>query len=68
MRPLKKKILSNILLKPNIWLCYVDHIFIIWEFGQQALLDFLKKMNNTDNNIKFTPELEKNATLAFFDV
>lgn len=68
MRRLEEKNLNNIQPWPDIWLRYVDEIFFTWEFGRHAHLNFFREINEIDNNIKFTQELENNVTLPFLDI
>lgn len=68
MRSLEEKTLYNIQPRTNIWVCYVEDIFVTWEFGQRALLDFLTKVNKNDNNIIFIIELGNSATSPFHGV
>ena len=40
--------------KPLFWLRFLDDIFMIWHHSEQELHDFISKINNFHNTIKFT--------------
>ena len=42
MDSLEEDILSNSLLKPLVWWCYIDDIFIVWEHGEEETLHFYR--------------------------
>lgn len=50
------------------WLWYVDHVFILWKYSLSELQVFLEDINNLNQSIKFTLEVEQNANLPFLDV
>ncbi|MGL5072033.1 MAG: hypothetical protein ACRC61_12320, partial [Aeromonas salmonicida] len=54
--------------KPKIWWRYVDDVFAIWPHGTEKLNNFLDHLNNRNNSIKFTMEVEVNNRLPFLDV
>lgn len=58
-------IISN---QSQIWLRYVDDIFVAWKFGRHSLFDFHSEINEIANYIKFTLKLDNNAILPFLDV
>lgn len=69
MDDLEKKILDNqSILKPKIWLRYVDDIFAIWPHSKEELEIFLTYINSQNNRIKFTTEEETKNGLPFLDV
>lgn len=56
------------MLKPKLWIRYVDDVFAIWPHGRRNLNLFLKKINLIDPSIKFTMEIEIDRKLPFLDV
>ncbi len=51
------KALESLVLKPILYLRYIDDIFIIWNQGEEKLKEFIKYMNDAHQCIKFTVEL-----------
>ena len=41
-------------LLPFIWLCFIDHIFMLWTHGSMALTIFLQHINSFHPTIKFS--------------
>ena len=39
---------------PLIWLRFIDDIFMIWDHSEQDLQDFISKISNFHDTIKFT--------------
>ena len=33
----EETILSNSVLKPIVWWCYIDHIIMVWEYGEEEI-------------------------------
>ncbi|MCP4473778.1 MAG: hypothetical protein GY821_04275 [Gammaproteobacteria bacterium] len=64
----EEKLLSLTQKKPLIWWRYVDDVFCIWPHTSQDLDNFLQEINLLHPSIKFTLELEQNASLPFLDV
>jgi predicted GIY-YIG superfamily endonuclease/uncharacterized protein (UPF0335 family) len=60
--------IDKALIKPKLWLRYVDDTFIIWNGNDNDLQAFLDHMNNLAPTIKFTMEKEENNKLPFLDV
>ena len=52
-------------LKPKRWKRYVDDTGVVWPHGINTLNHFLEHLNNQNNNIKFTMEIEENNKLPF---
>jgi len=46
----------------------VDNIFVIWEHGQEKIMDFLIYLNGIQNKIHFTTEIEEVGHLPFPDI
>ena len=61
------RILRRILPDDVCWLRYVDDVFCLWP-QELNLENFLEKMNNLVDSIKFTLEIENNHTLPFLDI
>ena len=41
-------------IKPEIWWRFRDDIFSLWEYGKEALMEFLNFLNSIYPTIKFT--------------
>ena len=46
----------------------MDDTNVIWPFGEQELNKFFEYLNNQSADIKFTMEVEKDASIPFLDV
>ena len=55
-------------LKPKIWKRYVDDTDVVRPHVKEELDRFLGHLNNQNNNIRFTMEIENNKSLPFLDV
>ena len=66
MARLEEAFLSEVEPSPLVWLRYIDDIFLVWTHGQQALDDFLHKLNSHHDTIKFTSEC--GLSIPFLDV
>ncbi len=53
-------------LKPALYIRYIDDIFIIWNQGEEKLLEFINVFNEAHPSIKFTFEYS-NEQIAFLD-
>ena len=53
--------------QPLIWLQFLDDIFLIWEYSEEELLDFIKYLNNAHPSIKFTYQYSSDKA-TFLDV
>ena len=51
------KALSGLHIKPTIWLCFIDNIFMIWTHGRKELDNFIEYLNGIHEKIKFTSEI-----------
>ena len=51
--------------KPLIWLRFLDDIFLIWEYSEEELLDFIKYLNAAHPSIKFTYQCSTVVFLYF---
>ena len=52
MADLKKRLLSDIDVKPYIWCRCIDNIFLIWERDEESLKLFLERINSICRTIK----------------
>ena len=68
MEGLEGKLLTASPLKPAIWRRYVDDTWVLWQHGDDALAEFLDRMNNIHDSIKFTMETETDGKIPFLDV
>ena len=62
----KDKILPN-LPKDSLWLRYIDDVLFICN-KKEEVENTLEKINNIEDSIKFTVEMEENNELPFLDV
>ncbi len=56
MGHLEEKLLAGFPLKPDIWLRFIDDIFMVWNHGEQSLKEFVEYLNSAHRSIKFTTE------------
>lgn len=68
MMKFEREALASAPLKPTLWLRYVDDTFVIWPHGRTELGKFLAHLNQQNNKIQFTMEIEKNGCIPFLDV
>ena len=68
MEDLENSALTSALLKPNLWIRYVDDTFVVWSHGVDNLHHFHGHLNQQSPSIKFTREDEKQNRIAFLDV
>ena len=64
MDSLEEDILSN--MKPLVWWCYIDDIFMMWEHGEEELQKFLETLNCYHPTINFIAEYSR-AKINFLD-
>ena len=60
------KALDNWLLKPLVWLRFIDDIFMIWTHGEDSLSNFIEYLNGIHPTIKFTHEVST-SSINFLD-
>ena len=58
MEMFEKRALELSPLKPKRWKRHVDDTDVIWPHRKNTLDQFLQHLNNLNNNIKFTMEIE----------
>ena len=63
----EKNLLTKIKYNSIVWYRYIDDILCLWPENEN-LNEFLDKLNNLANTIKFTVEIEKQKSLSFLDV
>ncbi|XP_054290083.1 uncharacterized protein LOC129005267 [Macrosteles quadrilineatus] len=68
MEHLERNAMESAILKPKIWLRYVDDVWAVWPHGRNKLTEFLDHLNSINSNIKFTMEEERDRKLPFLDV
>jgi Reverse transcriptase (RNA-dependent DNA polymerase) len=68
MESFEQEAIQKAALKPRLWLRYVDDTFILWDYGDETLREFLEYLNSVNNAIKFTMEVEEDLQLPFLDV
>ena len=52
--------------QPLLYLRFIDDIFIIWEHGEESLLEFITHLNSRLDSIKFTHEVSR-TEVTFLD-
>ena len=57
MDELEEEFLEGEMVKPLIWLRYIDDIFFIWTGSEEELFAFLGRLNSFSPGIKFTHEI-----------
>ena len=62
----EQKFLSRQNLKPQIWLRFIDDIFMIWPHGEDCLKIFIENINSFHPTIKFTADYSK-VSVHFLD-
>ena len=67
MDRIENDFLDSKIVKPWLYLRYIDDIFFIWTEGQDKLERFLDRLNNLHPNLEFTHEKSK-SSVNFFDV
>ena len=67
MGDLEQKILAQSPLKPQVWWCYIDDVFMIWPHGEEKLNEFVTLLNSSHETIKFTHEVSP-SKINFLDV
>ena len=59
--------LDEELLKPWVWLRYIDDIFFVWSYGEESLQQFLEHFNDFRHSLRFTSEISAHL-VNFLDV
>ena len=54
-------------LKPWVWWRYIDDIFLIWQYGEEALDAFILFLNSINPTLKFTKNISR-TQIEFLDV
>ena len=68
MAALETKFLNSLVNPPLLWIRYLDDILVVIRGNITQIKDMLIKLNELDNSVKFTVELEENKSLAFLDI
>ena len=50
----ERNMLNQYPIKPSIWLCHIDDIFMIWNDSEDKLKDFLAYINTVNPAVQFT--------------
>ena len=64
----ESRALESAILKPKLWLRYVDDIFAIWGYGEEPLNTLHDHLNSQHPAIQFTVEQEVDGRIPFLDV
>ena len=67
MGVLEQKILDKALLKPDLWIRFIDDIFFVWTHGQEKWLEFYQFINSFHQSIKLTYSISE-ISIPFLDV
>ena len=67
MAVLEKKSSSEIELKPYLCWRYIDGIFLLWEYEEEKLKEFIEQLNEKNATIKFNAEWSQTLT-NFLDI
>ena len=67
MGDFEEKALQGFELKPWLWWRYIDDIFMVWEHGEESLLEFIGYLNDLHPTIKFTYKYSRDS-IEFLDV
>ena len=67
MGDFEERALEGFELKPWLWWRYIDDIFLIWQFGEESLKDFITYLNSIHPSIKFTFKYTHHS-IDFLDV
>ena len=59
--------LNDIDLEPWLWWRYIDDIFLVWEHGEESLIEFIWYLNEFHPSIKFTHKYSRES-IEFLDV
>ena len=67
MGRLEEQFLNSTYVKPDVWLRFLDDIFMIWNDSLETLNFFIDSLNSFHPNIKFTYNISK-SSVPFLDV
>jgi len=67
MGKLENDFLNKCFLKPDVWLRFLDDIFMIWNYPLEDLYYFIDSLNKLHPTIKFTFNVSK-TKISFLDV
>ncbi|GJQ72706.1 hypothetical protein Trydic_g1363 [Trypoxylus dichotomus] len=68
MEEFERRAMESYELKPKMWLRYGDDTFVIWPRGEEEINGYLQHLNDSEESIKFTMELEVDNRISFLDV
>ena len=68
MEDLEEMAIHSVRSLPTLWIHYVDDTIVIWQHGEDQLLQFHRHLNQQCPSIQFTMEREKEGGIAFLDV
>ncbi len=58
---LENCLLQHAVDKPMLWWRYIDDIFLVWQNGEDKLLEFVSYLNSAHSTTKFTAEWSKSS-------
>ena len=67
MSVLEQQLLATSPLTPDVWLRFIDDIFMVWTHGRETLDAFMAHLNAAHPSIKFTSD-SSTETVNFLDV
>jgi len=65
MKAFEERALESAVLRPRIWLRYVDDTFVLWPHGEDKLDAFHNHLNAQHQSIQFTMEKESDGRIPF---
>ena len=68
MEAFESRALETAILKPKLWLRYVDDIFAVWGYGEEPLNTLHDHLNSQHPAIQFTIEQEVDGRIPFLDI
>ena len=68
MEAFEERALESAVLRPRLWLRYVDDTFVLWPHSAEELDTFQDHLNSQHPAIQFTMEKESNGKIVFLDV
>ena len=68
MESFEQKALESAVIRPKMWLRYVDDTFVLWPHNEEELKIFHRYLNAQHSAIQFTCEEELEGRISFLDV
>ena len=68
MEAFEEKALESAVLRPRMWVRYVDDTFVLWPHEEDKLETFYRHLNSQHPSMQFTMEKESEGKISFLDV